>query len=240
MTAWRRVQRTLRKDVEVETLVAFQIPKKILIILLDAKHFKIRKKPFTLYVGFDAIKSKPLAWILLAGNETRDGYDRILHLFQSKMMSIEAVVSDADHSIKASVIDWCALAVHQKCAFHVLKYAFTKLNGRRLIQTEYGKRLWSVIRKIVLEYDDQKKARAYFLKIKKKYPEYPNVWKIIDRNLSGVYQFTKRRDLPIPRTSNQIENFMGRIEQRLKTFRTAKNPTALVKIITAFIKLKSK
>ena len=240
MTAWRRIQRTIRSDVDIETLVLFQLPKQIPILLLDAKHFAIRKQAYTLYVGFDAIRKKPVAWTLLPHHEMRTGYDRILQALRHEKMNIQAVVSDNDQSIKSSVNDWFPNAVQQKCAFHVLQKTFLKLNGRRLIQTQYGKRLWQIIRKITLEYDDGKKARAYFLKIKKKYPDHFKAWNIIDRNLASIYQFTKRRDLPIPRTSNQIENFMGVIEQRLKTFRSSKNPNSLIKILSAFIKIKYK
>jgi transposase-like protein len=153
-------------------------------------------------------------------------------------MNIEAVVSDGDHSIRSSVHDWFSQAVHQQCAFHVLAHAFRKINGRRLIQTTYGKQLWDVIRKIVLGYQDEKKARAYFSRIRRKYSKYPKAWGVIERGLPGVYQFTKRRDMSIPRTSNQIENFMGVLEQRLKLLRSSKNPTSLAKIISAYIKIK--
>jgi transposase-like protein len=240
MTAWRRIQRTAHKDVDIGVVVVFQLPQELPILLLDAKHFKIRKEAYTLYVGFDTQRSKPVCWILLPCHEIRDGYDRILQVFRTKKLCIEAVVSDNDQSIRASVADWYPSAVQQKCAFHVLKKAFGKLNGRRLIQTAYGRRLWDIIRKIVLGYDDVRKARAYFQKIQKKYPQYQKTWNVIERNLDTVYQFTLRSDLPIPRTSNQIENFMGVIEQRLKTFRSSKNANALIKIITAFIRIKYK
>lgn len=240
VTAWRRIQKTLNQGVDVGTLVVGTLPKRMPIILLDAKHFKIRKSPYTLYASLDAITSRPLAFILLPGSESRDGYDRILRLFRVKSFSIEAVVSDADQSIRSSVIEHYPSAVHQRCAFHVLKKTFTKLNGRRLIQTHHGRKLWKIIRKIVLEYDDPKKARKYFLKVRKRYPQHQKAWGIIERNLPSVYEFAKRDDLPIPHTSNRIENFMGRIEQRLKLFRTAKNATSLVRIIAEIIKFKYK
>lgn len=240
VTAWRRVQRTLNENVAADTLIVFHLPKTLPILLLDAKYFSIRKQAYTLYVGFDALRGRPVLWALLPHHENRDGYDHILHLLRSKMIKVEAVVSDNDRSIRSSVHDWFPQAVQQKCAFHVLKKAFCALNGRRLIQTAYGKRFWAIIRKIVLEYEEETKARAYLLKIKRKYPDYPKVWKVVERNLEDVYQFEKRRDLPIPRTSNQIENFMGVLEQRLKTFRSAKNPASLAKIISAFIKIKYK
>ena len=240
VTAWRRIQKTLDARVNVGILVVGKLPKDICIILLDAKHFKIRKSAYTLYVSLDAVTSRPLAFILLPGSECRDGYDRILRYFRAISSTIEAVVSDADQSIKASIQEYYPHAIHQRCAFHVLKKAFLKFNGRRLIQTEYGRKLWKIVRKIVLEYEDLGRAKKYFSRVRTKYPQYSKVWNIIERNLATVYEFTRRRDLPIPRTSNQIENFMGRIEQRLKLFRTAKNASSLIRIITHLIKLKYK
>lgn len=240
VTAWRRIQRTLNQKVEVGSLIVFKLPKEIPIILLDAKHFKIRKQPYTLYVSFDATTSKPLSVILLPRHESKDGYDQILRLFRIKSFKIEAVVSDADQSIRSSVKEYYPACIHQKCAFHLLAKAFRKLNGRKLIQSEFGKRLWNVIRKMVLEYDDLRKAQKYLSRIRNIYTQYPLVWKLIERNLGGVYEFTKRRALDIPRTSNKIENFMGRLEQRLKTFRTSKNPTSLIRIVTQLIKYKYK
>ena len=239
-TAWRRIQRSIPRNVEVGTVVCFRLPKVMPVILLDAKHFKIRKSTFTLYVAFDPAHRKPLAWLLLPRSERREGYEQILSVFRLKGFKIEATVSDNDQSIRCSIDDWFPSAVQQKCAFHVLKKAFMKLSGRRLIQTEYGRKLWKAIRKIVLEYDDEKKARAYFLKAAKKYPRHAGAWRVIERNLESVYRFTERRDLRIPRTSNRIENFMGVLEQRLKSFRSSKCPKSLLNILSQFIKIKYK
>jgi transposase-like protein len=210
------------------------------IIVLDAKHFVIRKRTHTLYVCLDALTSEPMAWILLERHEIREGYDRILSHLKSKKLKIEAVVSDGATAIKASVTDWYSKAIHQKCAFHVLMHAFRQINGRRVIKTEYGQKIWKMIRRIALEYSKEWKAKSYLEKMKKKHPDYHKTWKVLERNLSDLYQFTKRPDLAIPRTSNQIENFMGVLEQRLKTARSFKSPDSLIKIISAFIKFKYK
>jgi len=240
VTAWRRIQRNLNGKVDTDTLIVFKLPKEIPIIYLDAKHFKIRKKQYTLYVSFDHQTSKPLVILLLPEYEDRNGYDQILKFLRTRLFNVKAIVSDADQSIKASVRQYYLNAVHQKCAFHLLARVFRKINGRRLINTQYGRKIWGVIRKIVLEYDDEQKARKYFFKVKKKYSQYPKAWKTLERNLNGVYQFTENLSLNIPRTSNRIENFMGRIEQRLKTMRTSKNPAALIRIIVEFIRFKYK
>jgi transposase-like protein len=228
------------KNVEVDTIVVFKLPEVLRILLLDAKHFLIHKKAYTLYVGFDPIRKKPLCWILLPKHESRVGYDRILSLLRMKGMNIEAIVSDSYGGIKTSVVDWYPKAVHQQCAAHILMHAFRWMKGRRLIRTTYGRKLWKVITKIVLGYSDERKARSYLLRNKKKHPLHTKTWKILERNLNGIYQFTKRPDLPIPRTSNQIENFMGQLEQRLKTFRSNKSPQSLAKIVTALIRIKYK
>ncbi len=64
------------KNIPLDTVVAFQFPEEVSIILLDAKYFVIRRKVYTLYVAFDSVRKKPLAWILLQENEGRNGYDR--------------------------------------------------------------------------------------------------------------------------------------------------------------------
>lgn len=238
-TAWRRIQRSM-KNIPLNTVVAFQFPKEVSIILLDAKYFVIRRKVYTLYVAFDPIRKKPLLWILLQENEGRNGYDRLLAFLKGQKMKIEAIVSDSFRPLEVSILRWYPEAVHQRCAAHILMHAFRKIKGRSLMRTIYGRRLWSVITKIVLGYGDEKKARAYLLRNKRKHPTHHKTWKILDENLTNIYQFPKRPDLPIPRTSNQIENFMGVLEQRLKTFRSIKSPESLSKILTAYIRIKYK
>ena len=239
-TAWRRIQRSLHPDMTVDVLVVMKPFCASNIILIDAKHFKVRRQTYTLYVCLNAHTSKPICWILMKGSEGRIGYDQILGTLKQRNVNIEAVVSDNDQSIRCSINDWYPNAIQQKCAFHLLKTAFTKINGRRIIKTMYGQRLWNIIKKIVLGYDTYNDARKYFLRIKRQEIDHAHVWKLIDRNLKTVYQFEQKSTLPIPRTSNQIENFMGVIEQRIKTFRSFKNAESLIKIVSAFIKIKYK
>jgi transposase-like protein len=226
--------------IAVGMLLSRQELPKTNIILIDAKHFVIRKRAHSLYVCLDALTSEPMAWMLLERYELREGYDRILSHLKSKKLNIEAVISDGAPSIKSSITEWYPEAIQQKCAFHILMHAFRQINGRRVIKTEYGRKVWKMIRKIALEYREEWRAKTYLHRMKKKYPDYQKTWRILERNLPDLYQFTKRPDLPIPRTSNQIENFMGVLEQRLKTSRSFKNPDSLIKIISAFIKLKYK
>jgi len=238
MTAWRRVQNTVRKEVEVGTVIGYQLPKKLSIVLLDAKHFKIRREPYTLYVAFDPERKKPLCWLLLPRNEMREGYEQILHLFRFKRYNIEAFVTDWHTTIVGTVKDWHPKAVHQRCAAHLLQEVFRKIGGRRLYATEYGKELWKIFRKGAIGFEKQGEARRYLNRMKLHYPERTKGFEVLEKGLDGIYQFTKRKDLLIPRTSNAIENFMGVLEQRLKTFRSAKSPEALIKIISQLIKFK--
>lgn len=238
-TVWRRIQRSM-KHIPLNTVVAFQFPKEISIILLDAKYFVVRRKVYTLYVAFDPIRKKPLLWTLIQENEGRNGYDRLLAFLKAQKMSIGAIVSDSFGSIDVSVQRWYPKAVHQRCAAHILMHAFRQIRGRYLIRTEYGRRLWKIITKTVLGYKDETRARAYLLRNKRKHLNHDKTWKVLNQNLSNIYQFSRRPDLPIPRTSNQIENFMGILEQRLKTFRSIKSPESLSKILTALIRIKYK
>lgn len=240
MTAYRRVMRSITR-IEAETLVVLRKEKKdTSIIQLDAKHFKVRKEKYTLYVAYDAMHTTPICWMLLKGSEKREGYDQILQFLKSKRVNIQAIVSDWHHTIRASVSDIYPKAIHQRCAFHVLQCAFRKLNGRRLIQTEYGKKIWEMFRKTTLHFDQEWKAKSYLTRMRKQYPQHEKAWKVISDALPDIYQFTKNTPLSIPRTSNKIENFMGVIEQRFKSFRSMKNPHDLISLLSAFIKSKSK
>jgi transposase-like protein len=239
-TAWRRIQNALDKNITVGILLIAKSFQETNMILLDAKHFVVRRRTYTLYVAFNPYTSKPVVWILLKGSECRDGYDALLHYLRNRRMNIEATISDNDQSIRCSITDWYPNAVQQKCAFHVLKKAFLKLNGRRLIQSQYGKKIWGIMRHIALEFDSYSKAHTYLARMKKKYTLHESAWNVLERNLESIYQFEKRTDLNIPRTSNKIENFMGVIEQRVKTFRSFKNPDSLIRIVSAFIRIKYK
>ena len=193
-----------------------------------------------MYVALNGITSRPLAWIFLPRNELRDGYDIILRHFRSKKASIKAVISDWHKGILASVHDYYPNAVHQRCAAHVLMAAFRKLGGKKFLMTGYGKEMWPVFKKIALSFKNKNSARMYLGRMKKKYPIYYRGFRVLDKCLNDIYQFEKKPKLPIPRTSNRIENFMGILEQRLKTFRGTKSQKTTIRIITSFILIKYK
>ena len=240
MTAWRRVERTLDASVDVDIVIASKDMSDVSILLLDAKHFRIHKNKYTLYVSAEALSGRPLAWILLSYSEKRIGYDRLLEVIHTENTPVQAIVSDWHHTIRASVREWYPRVVHQRCAFHALQEVFRTICGKRLIPTPKGKLLWKRVRKIALQCESQKEALVCFRRLQKTYPEHQKAWRKYERALPGIYEWTKRRDLLIPRTSNRIENLMGVIEQRFKSMRTMKNPSQLIKMISAFLKIKYK
>jgi transposase-like protein len=239
-TAWRRIQRTENKNVKVGTLAVFTPPSRVRVLMLDGKHFTIRKKPFTLYVAFDAEMMRPLAWIFLPRYELRDGYDRILTHLNRKKVRIPGIVSDWGTGIRASVNDQLPRATHQHCAFHVLADILRKLGGKRFLRPEEGRRLWKKIRHIAIECDTLAGARCSLWHLKKRYPEHLRALRQLDRHLESIYQFMKFLPLKHHRTSNRMENFMGVLEQRLKSFRTMKTPDTCIKIISSLIEFKYK
>lgn len=240
MTAWRRIERTLDASIDVDIVIASKNMKGTSIILLDAKHFRIHKNKYALYVCVEALSGRPLAWILLPHSEKRIGYDRLLEVIHLHNPHIQAVVSDWHHTIRASVREWYPRAIHQRCAFHVLSEVFRKICGKRLITTPLGRVLWNKIRKVALQCEDEKEAMRYFKRLRKAYPHHEKAWKKYEAGIPGIYEWTKRRDILIPRTSNRIENLMGVIEQRFKSMRTMKNATQLIKMISAYLKIKYK
>lgn len=240
MTAWRRIQRTQDKRIQLGKLITRNITDKVDVLMLDAKHFLVHRCPYTLYVAINGKSGRPLCWILLPRYELRKGYEIILAHLKRKNCSINAVVSDWHKGIIASVHDCYPDAIHQRCATHVLQHILRKLGGRWFIGTENGKKVWSVIRRIAIGFDHIHLARMYMGRMRKKYSRYEKAFRILDATLSDIYQFEKQLSADIPHTSNRIENFMGQLEQRLKTMRGIKTPDTLIEIITSLIKLKCK
>jgi hypothetical protein len=239
-TAWRRIQRTERKNITVGTLVAFPASDDLRVLMLDAKHFLIRKKPFTLYAALDGERSVPLAWVLLPRHELREGYDRLLARLCRKNTTIAGVVSDWDPGIRAAVHDHLPNAVHQECAFHALANLLRKMGGRKLFQSPCGKELWQRVRRTVLEYGTLPEARRSLRRLEGQYSQYARAWVFLGNHLATLYRFAKLPCLAPYRTSNRMENFMGVLEQRLKSFRSLKTPDTCIKIISSLIEFKYK
>ena len=172
--------------------------------------------------------------------ELREGYDRIFHFLKRQKSSIDAVISDGHKGLAASVKDYYPFAIHQRCTAHILRDVYRKLGGKWFLSTGLGKEIWPIMRKIALGFDSYIEAKIYLKSMKRKYPEYRRAFLVLEKNLSDIYQFAKRPNIPIPRTSNLIENFMGFLEQRLKIFRGIKTTKSLIKIITSLIILKHK
>lgn len=240
MTAWNRIQRTQDKRVDVEKLIVLSTSEKVTILMLDVKHFRIHRKPYSLYVGFNGLTKRPLAWILLPRHELRDGYDIILRHLRSKKASIKAIISDWHKGILASVHDYYPEAIHQRCTAHVLQEVYRKSGGSRFNKTILGMEIWQIFKRIALGFNNKNSARMYLGKMKKKYPIYCRGFKVLEKCLNDIYQFEKNPSLDIPRTSNRVENFMGVLEQRLKTFRGTKTPETTIRIITSYILIKYK
>lgn len=240
MTAWRRIQRSQQSNLYPGKLIVLFKPKHLRLLLLDAKHFRIHKFPFTLYVALDGVERKPIAWILLPRTELRAGYDLILRYLKQEKINIDAIISDWHKSIIASVNDNCELAIHQRCTAHVLQEIYRKLSGRKFLRTGHGKEIWPIMRKIALGFETYLPAYLFLQAMKIKYPEYRRAFKYLGKCLPDIYQFARKPKLKIHRTSNLIENFMGILEQRLKTMRGLKTPETLIKFITNLIIIKYK
>jgi transposase-like protein len=240
MTAFRRVARTLPRSIRLGALITRHTEKKIRVLMLDAKHFTIRRKTFTLYVAFDAEAMMPVAWILLPRHEIRTGYDHLLAYLRRKKVAVTGIVSDGHLGLVASAHGYYPKAVHQHCAFHVLADTLRKLGGRKFLAPDEGRALWKKVRHVALECMTFKEARIVLSRLKFKYPNYMRAWQSLDHFLPGIYQFTKRPILAQYRTSNRMENFMGILEQRLKSCRSMKTPNQCVRIVSGLIAEKYK
>lgn len=216
------------------------LPTGVTVILLDAKRFRLHRRVWTLYLALDATSGRPLAWTLLPRHELRFGYDLLLKHLDAKYPRIQAVVSDWHIGILATVTDHLPRAVHQRCAFHVLQEVSRKLGGRWWHITGYGRQHWTIFRRIALGFPTQRAAMAYLKKASRLYPQYTLAFRILRDSLPDIYQFSCHPELNIPRTSNLIENFMGCLEQRLKTMRGVKTPLTLTRYINQLILIRDK
>jgi transposase-like protein len=240
MTAFRRIARTLPGNIRLGVLIARRTEKKIRVLMLDAKHFKIRRKPFTLYAAFDAEHMMPVAWILLPRYEVRFGYDQLLAHLRRKRVAVTGIVSDGHLGLVASAHDYYPRAVHQHCAFHVLADILRKLGGRKFLAPDEGRALWKKVRHVAIGCMTLKDARIALSRLKFKYPNYERAWQSLGDALPGIYQFTKFLFLADYHTSNRMENFMGILEQRLKSCRSMKSPNQCIRIVSGLIAEKYK
>jgi len=219
-------------------LAGFRLPREIPVLMLDAKHFTIRRKPYTLYVALDAEKGRPISWILLPRYELRAGYDRILRHLKRNSVEIQGVVSDGHVGLAASVHDWYPTAIHQHCAFHVLADVLRKLGGRSFL-LRGGRKIWTRVRHIGVGAGTLHAARCALSRLRVAYPQHMRAWRTLAHHLGSIYAFEANSALlSLYRTSNRIENLMGVIEQRVKTFRSMKSPDQCAKIVSSFMQLK--
>lgn len=241
-TAWRRVHNSIPECFPVGALIVFPSILTSRIVILDGKHFRIRKRPFTLYVAQDAENGKPFAWILLERYELRKGYDAILSYCRRKNVRINAAVSDWHHGIRASLHRWYPEAIHQRCAAHVLQDALRKLGGQWFLGWDTGRILWKEFCTIALRHSSREEAERHLNSLKDPlriiHPKQLNALGVVDATLTDIYAWTRDTTLPIPRTSNRIESLMGVIEQRMKVCRGFQNPKTLLAIISTLLILK--
>lgn len=153
---------------------------------------------------------------------------------------VTGIVSDGHIGLVASVHDYYPKAIHQHCAFHVLADVLRKLGGRKFLTPDEGKALWKKVRHVAIECMTFTEARIALSRLKFKYPKYERAWQSLDGALPGIYQFTKFLFLAAYRTSNRMENFMGILEQRLKSCRSMKSPNQCVRVVSGLIAEKYK
>jgi transposase-like protein len=234
------VQHSINANVQPGVLIVRSLPCSITALLLDGKHLKIKGEPYTLYVAFDGIRKKPLCWILLSRHELRAGYDRILRHFRAHNISVFGVTSDWHRGILAALADHYPNSIHQRCAVHVLQDVMRKLGGQRFCNSIGGTHLWPYVVKVALRYTTLHAAQSRLGTLSIQYPQYRKAWRLLGDTFPGIYRFMKDDMKVIPRHSNSIENFMGQLEQRLKTMKGMKSPEAAIKILTTLILLKEK
>ncbi len=231
------MQRSLPRVV-VGEVVYLPCPPDVRVVLLDGKHVRFAHRPWTFYAALDGHTGQPLAWILLPRSEMRTGYDALLTHLVSEGVTPQAVVSDWHLGIRAAVAAHLHGTVHQRCAAHVLQDVLRRLGGVRFLSTTVGRAQWQAIRSIALSYGSITRARERLVVLWEQLPHLRRGLRVLRRTLPEIYEFAMKKRVGIPRTSNRIENFMGFLQQRLKTMRGVKVPENYITLVSRLIWLK--
>ncbi len=176
---------------------------------------------------------------MLPRTEIRYGYDLLLQKIK-KTAILAGIVSDWHGSIRASINDFAPEAPHQRCVAHVLRDTSNKL-GSYAFRTERGKEIWYIVRKLALFCKSLEEAKKLQSKIEENYALFydreKKAFQVIFKTLSQIYMFSKNPET-IPRTSNRIENLMGQLEARLKTFRGVSSPKSVLSLCSEILRKK--
>lgn len=211
------------------------------VLLLDAKHIKIRGKKYCEYLAYDSQLGLAHRH-LRKGSECTWGYRIILTELRGIGYRPVVVVSDGGTGI-FSALRAHNIIIHQRCHVHILRDVRT---GLKMSKKNWRKdrRKYFIYRyiKLVLDARSEIQLHQRFSQLQRLVLQMhnphgqveKNTLKAFIKNLDLAFTFLSYENIySIPNTTNQIEGYISRLNARLKTTRGLKSPTNVELLLNA-------
>lgn len=221
MSAWRDEQKAGKSI--LTPLDFFKRHKKCAsgILLLDGKFLNIRGTERCEHLAYDTHIGLVNNWMDDTENST--AYWHMYAELKEAGYSLRAIVSDGHIGIAKLTEE--EKIPHQRCVFHLLqdiRYFLgirnDEISGNWILFQRLRHILLSpTLEKFVENLEFFRKYTSLLFENKK------SILKWFYKNLEAAMMHLSFTDGEVPRTSNQIENYIGQVEQRLKTMRGFKS-----------------
>lgn len=208
------------------------------IVIMDGKGLSIGGKQYCEYLIWD-IEAGLIARELHPGKESPAIYDRMLWLLRIRGIIVDAATTDGLHGLRT------VLAKHeilpQRCHVHLLRDLRIGLQLRRFTNTT-GNRSKRILFRYCQHFLAQEDAWSFdeCLHHLERHLEHnmlginPVLFQAFRRFMrSSKFAFQHLFDARIPTTTNALENYISRVEARLKTMKCFKNPANANRVLIA-------
>ncbi len=191
------------------------------ILLLDGKFLKIRGAERCEHFAFDTALGLVNSWMDDTENST--AYWHMYAELKKEGYPLRAIVSDGHSGIAKLTAE--ENIPHQRCVFHLLqdlRYFLgirnDEISGNWILFQRLRHILMSPTLEKLVENLEFFRRYTSLLFVHKK-----SILKWFYKNLEAATMHFSFIDGDVPRTNNQMENFIGQVEQRLKTMRGFKS-----------------
>lgn len=208
------------------------------IVILDGKGLSIRGKQYCEYLIWD-IEAGLIARELHPSKESPAVYDRMLWLLRMRGIIVDAATTDGLHGLRG------ILAKHEilphRCHVHLLRDLRVGLQLRKFTHTT-GNRSKRILYRYCQYFLRQTDAWSFdeCLHHLERHRTHnilcinPVLFQAFRRFMrSSKFAFQHLHDERIPTTTNALENYISRVEARLKTMKCFKNPENANRILIA-------
>ena len=209
------------------------------VLLLDGKYVLIRGVPHCILLAYDT--KLGVVGFEIANSENITVYRDLVELLVRAGYPLQCIVSDGHTAI--SHIVTLQRVPHQRCIFHLLKELRVmltdsgRLTGSDLILFS---RLRFMLLASTLEAFSEQYAvfRSRTVYAFRTYQQRQAIRKFIAVLPDAIMHLSFEKGL-VPRTSNSIENCIGQIEARLKTFRGVKSKPSLHNLLKVLFRFRN-